>query len=324
MTGREARYVGRFAPSPTGPLHFGSLLAAIASYLQAKSEGGRWLVRIEDIDPPREVRGADAEILRALERYGFVWDGPVLYQSRQTEWHRELVERLFAEGHAYACGCSRRELAGAPRGPLGPIYPGTCRSGCRARRTSIRVRTGSYPVAFHDRLQGIQAQRLESESGDFVIRRRDGLIAYQLAVAADDAAQAVTEVVRGIDLMDSTPRQIHLQRLLGLSTPAYAHIPVAVNARGKKLAKSTGASAIPPAGSTSDAAAGIAGTGPAGAGRARGREPGIHLGVGRGALADLRTDGAPAGARPFGCAGKWAIVKKDARRIPPMRLKRNS
>lgn len=238
-------YVGRFAPSPTGPLHFGSLLAAVASYLQAKSRDGLWLVRMEDIDPPREPPGADTLILRALEAYGFAWDGRVLYQSTQDAWHRELIDRLVAEGAAYPCGCSRRDLAGAARGPLGLIYPGTCRRGTTASRTAIRARTDDEPIAWDDLLQGPQSQRLESESGDFVIRRRDGLIAYQLAVAADDSAQGITQVVRGIDLMESTPRQIHLQRLLGFATPDYAHVPVAIDARGRKLSKSTGARAVP-------------------------------------------------------------------------------
>ncbi len=238
-------YVGRFAPSPTGPLHFGSLLAAVASYLQAKAHDGLWLVRMEDIDPPREPPGADTLILRALEAYGFAWDGPVLYQSTQDRWHRELVDRLVAEGAAYPCGCSRRDLAGAARGPLGPVYPGTCRRGSSARRTAIRVRTTDEPIDWDDLLQGRQSHCLESESGDFVILRRDGLVAYQLAVAADDAAQGITEVVRGIDLMESTPRQIHLQRLLGFATPRYAHVPVAVDGNGKKLGKSTGARALP-------------------------------------------------------------------------------
>ena len=238
-------YVGRFAPSPTGPLHFGSLLAAVASYLQARSQDGRWLVRMEDIDPPREPPGADTLILRALEAYGFAWDGPVLYQSTQDAWHRELIDRLVARGTAYPCGCSRSDLAGAARGPLGIIYPATCRRGSKASRTAIRALTDDEPVAWEDLLQGPQSQRLESESGDFVIRRRDGLIAYQLAVAADDAAQGITEVVRGIDLMESTPRQIHLQRLLGFATPGYGHIPVAVDSRGRKLSKSTGARAVP-------------------------------------------------------------------------------
>ncbi|HET6629314.1 MAG TPA: tRNA glutamyl-Q(34) synthetase GluQRS [Woeseiaceae bacterium] len=239
------RYVGRFAPSPTGALHFGSLMAAVASCLQAKSQNGLWLVRMEDIDPPREPPGADTLILRALEAYGLAWDGRVLYQSTQDQWHRELIDRLVAEGSAYPCGCSRNELAGAARGPLGPIYAGTCRSGSTASRTAIRLRTTDEPVGYEDLLQGPQSQRLESESGDFVIRRRDGLIAYQLAVAADDSAQGITEVMRGIDLMDSTPRQLHLQRLLGFATPQYAHLPVAVDARGRKLSKSTGARAVP-------------------------------------------------------------------------------
>lgn len=195
--------MGRFAPSPTGPLHFGSLLAAIASYLEARTSGGRWLLRIEDIDPPREQPGADAEIQRALEAYGLEWDGPVIYQSRRRDRHDAAVESLLASGRAYACSCSRRDLANAPRGPLGIIYPGTCRQGCSGPDSAIRVRTTDEPVTFDDRLQGPREQRLESESGDFVIRRRDGLIAYQLAVAVDDALDGITEVVRGIDLLDS-------------------------------------------------------------------------------------------------------------------------
>ena len=241
----HTRYVGRFAPSPTGPLHYGSLVAAVASYLQAKSRHGRWLVRIEDIDPPREQPGADTSILRALEAYGFAWDGPVLYQGANVDRHRQLIGRLVSDGHAYACGCTRSELAGAARGVLGTIYPGTCRSGCNASKTAIRVRTDDTPVDWRDLVQGRQSQRLESESGDFVIHRRDGLIAYQLAVVADDFDQGITQVVRGIDLMDSTPRQLYLQRLLGFAAPEYAHVPVVVDARGRKLGKSTGAPAVP-------------------------------------------------------------------------------
>jgi glutamyl-Q tRNA(Asp) synthetase len=239
------QYTGRFAPSPTGPLHFGSLLAAVASYLQAKSRKGRWLLRVEDIDPPRAQRGADSAIIRALEIYGFEWDGPVLFQSRNLEKHREIVTQLIARGLAYRCGCSRADLAAAPQGPLGPIYPGTCRPGNRARSASIRVRTHNDPIRFDDLLQGAQSQRLEAESGDFVIQRKDRLIAYQLAVVVDDFAEGITQVVRGVDLLDSTPRQIHLQSLLGYPTPQYAHIPVAVNATGQKLSKMTGATAIP-------------------------------------------------------------------------------
>ncbi len=237
-------YVGRFAPSPTGPLHFGSLLAAAASYAQAKSAAGRWLIRIEDIDPPREQPGADVLILDALEAYGFEWDGPVTYQSEFAGRHEAAVASLLESGLAYPCSCSRRDLADAPRGPLGAIYPGTCRDGCSADDVAIRIRTTDEPIAFVDGLQGRQAQKLESESGDFVIQRRDGLIAYHLAVIVDDSAQGITEIVRGIDLLDSTPRQIWLQRALGLTTPAYMHIPVANNDQQQKLSKLTGAAGL--------------------------------------------------------------------------------
>lgn len=237
-------YVGRFAPSPSGPLHFGSLLAAAASYLQARAAGGRWLVRIEDIDPPREQPGATTLILRALEAYGFEWDGDVSYQSERRNVHLAAIDRLLREGHAYRCSCSRRHLADAPLGPLGPIYPGTCRTGTVGPEFAIRVRTDDRETGFEDGLQGRYSQRLETESGDFIVHRRDGLIAYHLAVAVDDADDGVTEVVRGIDLLDSTPRQIHLQRLLGLPTPSYLHVPVAENAAGQKLSKRTGAPAV--------------------------------------------------------------------------------
>lgn len=244
MTPRTGTYVGRFAPSPTGPLHFGSLLAALASYSEARANRGKWLLRIEDIDPPREQAGADQLIVAALETYGFEWDGPVLYQSRSTEYHETLVESLLDKGLAYPCSCSRRDLADVRRGPMGPIYPGTCRTGARSEDVAIRLRTNNDLIEFNDRLQGSFGQRLETESGDFVIRRRDGLIAYHLAVVADDAHQGVTEIVRGIDLLDSTPRQIHVQRVLDLPTPDYAHIPVAVNEQRQKLSKLTGAPPI--------------------------------------------------------------------------------
>jgi glutamyl-Q tRNA(Asp) synthetase len=242
-TGKQ--YVGRFAPSPTGPLHFGSLVAAVASYLQARAHDGRWLVRIEDIDPPREQPGAAALIIEALERYGFERDGDVIFQSESHEAHAKALQQLLAQDLAYPCGCSRKDLADAPRGPLGIIYPGTCRDGCDANETAIRLRTTDEPITFEDGLQGTITQRLESESGDFVIRRRDGLIAYQLAVVVDDEMQGVTEVVRGIDIIDSTPRQIWLQRLLGFRTLSYVHIPVVTHPDGDKLSKLTGAPAIP-------------------------------------------------------------------------------
>lgn len=241
----DASYVGRFAPSPTGPLHFGSLLAAVASYLDARHAGGRWLVRIEDIDPPREQPGAAAGIVAALEAYGFEWDGPVLYQSGSADAHRQALETLASAGLSYRCGCSRRDLADAPRGPLGIIYPGTCRRGASAGEVALRVRTPDEPVEFVDRLQGRQSMRLESESGDFVVLRRDRLVAYQLAVVVDDDLHGITDIVRGIDLMDSTPRQIWLQRCLGYPSPRYAHIPVAVHADGSKLSKLTGAAPLP-------------------------------------------------------------------------------
>ena len=237
-------YVGRFAPSPTGPLHFGSLLAAVASFLEARRQRGRWLVRIDDIDPPREQPGASGRIIEALDSYGFEWDGPIIYQSRTGAEQRDAVDRLIDTGLAYACGCSRRDLSNAPRSPLGSIYPGTCRNGTTATETAIRVRTTAEPVGFQDGLQGAQAHRLESESGDFVIWRRDGLVAYHLAVVVDDHLQGITHIVRGIDLMASTPRQIWLQRLLGYPTPEYSHIPVVVNVDGSKLSKLTGATGL--------------------------------------------------------------------------------
>ena len=238
-------YVGRFAPSPTGPLHFGSLLAAVASYLQARTNDGRWLLRIEDIDPPREQPGAAEDIIDALRRYGFDWDGDVVFQSASADAHEAALASLLERDLAYRCRCSRRELAGAPRGPLGTIYPGTCRQGCAPGEAAIRVLTEDTEIAFRDVLQGRFAQRLESESGDFIVRRRDGLIAYHLAVVVDDAVQGVTEIVRGTDLLDSTPRQIWLQRLLGFATPRYLHIPVITHANGDKLSKLTGAPALP-------------------------------------------------------------------------------
>ena len=221
------------------------MLAAVASYLQARVCDGRWILRIEDIDPPREQAGAADAIIEALQRYGFEWDGPVLYQSASTEHHAAARDRLLEAGEAYRCACSRRDLAGCPRGPLGTIYAGTCRSGCDADEYAIRVRTTDAPVEFVDELQGPQAQQLESESGDFVIWRRDGLVAYHLAVVVDDYEQGITEIVRGIDLLDSTPRQIWLQRTLGYPTPDYRHIPVVTVAAGRKLSKSTGATAVP-------------------------------------------------------------------------------
>jgi glutamyl-Q tRNA(Asp) synthetase len=201
--------IGRFAPSPTGPLHFGSLVAAVASYVDARSKGGKWLVRMEDIDTPRVVPGADADILRTLEGFGFDWDGPVLYQSARTGAYRAALDQLRRNGFVYPCSCSRTTTA-----------PCTCTSGSR--------------------------WRVRFEGDDFTVLRADGIFAYQLAVVVDDAYQSVTDVVRGADLLDSTPRQIHLQKLLGLPTPRYRHVPVVVNDKGEKLSKQTLAPPLDP------------------------------------------------------------------------------
>ena len=241
------RYIGRFAPSPTGPLHFGSLVAAVGSYLQAKAHQGQWLVRMEDLDPPREVPGAAKAILHTLERFGLHWDGSVLYQSRRNEAYREALEKLRATGLLYACGCSRKQISQiSERGPFGPVYPGLCRSANRREqsRAALRIRVDDQLIEFCDAIHGNYGQRLESEVGDFVVRRADGLFAYQLAVVVDDAEQGVTEVVRGADLLASAPRQIYLQRLLGYSHPAYVHLPLALNAVGQKLSKQNGAQAV--------------------------------------------------------------------------------
>jgi len=233
---------GRFAPSPTGPLHFGSLVAALASYLHAKSRDGEWLVRMEDLDPPREQPGAADQILRALEAHGLHWDDAVRYQSRRHHAYEASLERLRQKNLVYSCTCSRKDIGAAGEmTKLGPRYPGTCREHTGLRPdASIRVRTDERGIRFDDQCQGYISRRLLSEIGDFVIRRRDGLYAYQLAVVVDDADQGITEVVRGADLLDSTPRQIYLQQLLGLWTPAYLHIPVATSGLGHKLSKQTG------------------------------------------------------------------------------------
>ncbi len=248
MTESELPYRGRFAPSPTGPLHFGSLIAAVGSYLEARRHGGEWLVRMEDIDPPREVAGADKLILDTLERYGFEWDGEVLYQSRRHEYYLNALDQLSRHSLLYRCGCSRKEIAerGEALGLPAGVYPGTCRTHQvdTHQQHALRLLTESEPVTFVDALQGPQKQNLEDEVGDFVLRRADGLFAYQLAVVVDDAEQGITEVVRGSDLLDSTPRQILLQRYLGYPTPDYRHLPIAVNREGLKLSKQTFAPAL--------------------------------------------------------------------------------
>ena len=239
---RMNNYRGRFAPSPTGGLHFGSLVAAVGSYLEAKSRGGAWLVRMEDLDPPREQPGAAERILRTLEACGMNWDGNIMYQSKRGETYRAALARLEAQGLVYVCGCSRREIADSGLGPDGAlIYPGTCRMGLAPGKTprATRVRVDHEMIEFEDALQGKIRQDLAADVGDFVLLRADGLYAYQLAVVVDDAEQGITDVVRGADLLDSTPRQIYLQRLLDLPAPRYLHLPAAVNAAGEKLSKQT-------------------------------------------------------------------------------------
>ena len=249
-TAARQQYVGRFAPSPTGPLHAGSLVAALASYLDARAHGGEWLVRIEDIDEGRSVPGADQAILALLESLGMHSDREVVWQSRRKHLY-EAAARQLGEA-AYPCGCNRREINDSRLG-IGPdgaaIYPGTCRNGLAPGRVgrSLRLRvpdSGQDTIRFTDRLQGEVTQHLASESGDFVLKRADGYWAYQLAVVVDDFDQGVTDIVRGADLIDSTARQIYLQHLLHLPTPRYLHVPVLRNANGEKLSKQTGAPAV--------------------------------------------------------------------------------
>jgi len=247
-TQKSSQVVGRFAPSPSGPLHFGSLVAALGSYCLARHVGGSWLLRIEDLDIPRVVPGAADEILRALEDCGLEWDGPVLYQSRRTDRYQAALERLQQSGLIFACGCSRKEvLASAPHvSEEGPIYAGVCRAGlAQGRRPrSMRIRVPQEQVCFVDGVFGAREQRLESVVGDFVLRRADGLFAYQLAVVVDDAESGVNQVVRGADLLTSTPRQIFLQSCLGYSPPDYIHLPLALAQDGEKISKRHGAVAI--------------------------------------------------------------------------------
>lgn len=243
MTDRYPDIVGRFAPSPTGPLHLGSLVAAVGSYLLAKRAGGRWLLRMEDLDTPRLVPGMADDILRTLAGLGLDWDGEVLWQSRRGAAYQAALERLVADGWCYPCGCSRAEIARAGSAPHDGdgelVYPGSCRDGLPAGRPprAYRVRVGTEPVCFTDLLVGPTCYNLATLCGDFVVKRADGLFAYQLAVVVDDAAQGVNQVVRGADLLSSTPRQIYLQRLLGLPTPCYAHLPLVTDPGGGKLSK---------------------------------------------------------------------------------------
>ncbi|MBC7681259.1 MAG: tRNA glutamyl-Q(34) synthetase GluQRS [Ferruginibacter sp.] len=267
-------YIGRFAPSPTGPLHAGSLVAALASWLDARAHGGTWLVRIEDVDAPRCLPGVDSLILQQLAACGLVPDAPPTYQSQRNPLYQHALDQLVASGWAYPCACSRKEIeiacaaSGQQRARNAElVYPGTCRSGLHGRPARAwRLRTDRFKenrplahippaqaaintivdgvLAWNDRLLGPQQQNLAADVGDFVLRRADGLWAYQLAVVADDAAQGITHVVRGQDLADNTPRQIWLQRALGLPTPQYLHTPLVWGANGEKLSKQNGAQAL--------------------------------------------------------------------------------
>ncbi len=240
-------YRGRFAPSPTGPLHFGSLVAAVGSYLDAKAHGGVWLVRMDDLDLSRTVPGAADLILRSLESLGMAWDEPVVYQSKRSAAYEAALKVLKKRKLIYPCACSRREIADSAVGGLdGPIYSGTCRKGLLAGRAARadRVITDNTRIELKDVIQGKIVHSLERQVGDFVVKRADGYYAYQLAAVVDDAAQGITDVVRGADLLDSTTRQIYLQQLLGYTTPRYAHLPVAVNVLGEKLSKQTLAAPI--------------------------------------------------------------------------------
>ncbi|MGV3741031.1 MAG: tRNA glutamyl-Q(34) synthetase GluQRS [Burkholderiaceae bacterium] len=245
-------YIGRFAPSPTGPLHAGSLVAAMASHLDARAHGGAWLVRMEDIDEARALPGSADAILQALSALGMQWDGEVVWQSRRKHLYQAAFDRL--DGHVYPCACTRREIADSQIGtaPDGAaIYPGTCRNGLAPGRTPrafrLRVPDSADPagtISFEDQWLGAQVQKLTNAVGDFVLKRADGFWAYQLAVVVDDVDQGVTHLVRGADLLESTARQIYLQRLLQVPTPAYMHVPVVTNAQGEKLSKQTGAAAL--------------------------------------------------------------------------------
>jgi len=244
-------YRGRFAPSPTGPLHFGSLIAALASYADARAHGGEWYLRIDDVDEPRTRDDAEADILATLEQYGFEWDGAVARQSARLGRYADALTSLQTTRVVYECACTRRDLEAAPLGSGGErVYPGACRDGIPAERASRgerawRIRVDHATIHFRDRLQGVQQQDLADELGDFIVKRADGLYAYQLCVVVDDADCGITHVVRGADLLASTPRQIFLQRKLGFPEPAYLHVPVALNASGEKLSKQTRAKPLP-------------------------------------------------------------------------------
>ena len=242
----KPRYRGRFAPSPTGPLHFGSLVSAVASFLQAKSQQGSWLLRVEDLDPPRESPGSMEHILRTLEQHHLYWDESVVYQSRRADLYKHYVARLSNQGHIYACDCSRKTIAEQQQQLGIAVYPGTCRQRSLdiSRQHALRIKAPDQNIGFDDAIQGYFSQNLAQQVGDFVVRRADGWFAYQLAVVVDDAEQGITQVVRGSDLLDNTPRQLFIQSLLNFLPPSYAHVPVATNIDGEKLSKQTHATPV--------------------------------------------------------------------------------
>ncbi|VAW53153.1 Glutamyl-Q tRNA(Asp) synthetase [hydrothermal vent metagenome] len=239
---REKPYKGRFAPSPTGPVHFGTLIAAVGSYLQAKKNNGKWLIRIEDVDTTRKIAGADKDILDTLEAFGFEWDDTIIYQSNQTRHYELALSNLIEQSLIFPCLCSRKQLAKSEQ----LIYPGTCRNRTlpEMNEHALRIKSNGTVITFDDIVMGQQSQNMQTECGDFVLKRRDGLFAYQLAVVVDDALQGITEIVRGGDLLDSTPRQIYLQHLLAYTTPEYCHLPLAVDKSGNKISKSEGAARV--------------------------------------------------------------------------------
>ena len=242
-----SRYRGRFAPSPTGRLHFGSLVAAVGSYLDARHHKGEWLVRMEDLDQAREMPGSANSILRTLEVFGFTWDGEVIRQSRRSDAYKAAIEQLQQDGVAYPCSCSRKEMAASGQiGEGGVIYSGSCRDRVRSRHdiNALRLRIDAGSIEMEDSVRGHYSQNLQQEVGDFVIRRADGLHAYQLAVVVDDAWQQITHVVRGADLLFSTPRQIYLQQRLAFARPCYAHLPLVLDSGGNKLSKQSASTPV--------------------------------------------------------------------------------
>jgi len=241
-TKQSPLYKGRFAPSPTGAVHYGTLIAAVGSYLQARTNRGQWYLRIDDIDRTRKIEGADTAIIKTMESFGFEWDGEIVYQSSQTEYYQQALEQLMSHSLVFPCLCSRKQLAESHS----EVYPGTCRNRQlpESKQHALRIRAKNIDISFNDAVMGPQQQNIEKQCGDFIIKRRDGLFAYQLAIVVDDAMQNITEIVRGADLLASTPRQIYLQQLLHYPTPDYCHLPLAVDAAGNKISKSAGATRI--------------------------------------------------------------------------------